>query len=163
MLMLWFCLAAALDLVFGAVAWLTRAWVGEVFDNPAAALNPREFWSQRWNLVFHNLALRHIFKPLGGRRRFWRAGLSVFLFSALLHEYLVVAALGHTRGHMSAFFALHALATLGYTALHRRRGGAPLLPRPLALLAHQAWLWATGFLFCAPLVEIFPPALFTLR
>ena len=158
----WFFLGSTTNVLTGFAMWVGWMWVGELFENPPGAASPREFWSQRWNLVFHNLALRHIFKPLGGRERFWLAGAAVFAFSALVHEYLVVAALGETHFHMTAFFAVHAAGTLGYTALRRSREGNPMMPRPIGVAAHLTWMWATAFLFFPPMLEIFSTRWFVL-
>jgi len=80
----------------------------------------------------------------------------VFAFSALVHEYIVVAALGSTGGHMTAFFALHCGATLGDGLLSRHRGGLPLAPAWLAVPAHLAWFTATAWLFLTPMLQILP-------
>ncbi len=122
----------------------------EMFRAPAAASSPRDFWSRRWNLVFKNAAQRLIFQPLGGARRPARAVAVVFLWSALVHEYLVIAALGATRGHMSLFFALHGAATLAEFFWRRRWP----LPRPIAVGLHLGWLVLTAPLFFEPLLEI---------
>jgi hypothetical protein len=77
--------------------------------------------------------------------------LGVFLSSAVVHEYLVLAALGRTSGHMFAFFMLHGAATL---LTGSRRTPWPV-PRGVAVLLHSLWLVLTAPLFFAPLEEIF--------
>mmetsp|Transcript_62056 Transcript_62056/g.133861 ORF Transcript_62056/g.133861 Transcript_62056/m.133861 type:complete len:506 (+) Transcript_62056:3-1520(+) len=56
-----------------------------------------EYW-QRWNLPVHHWFMRHVYSPM--LRRKWSrlsAGLTVFMISGVLHEYLVVAPLQMTR------------------------------------------------------------------
>jgi D-alanyl-lipoteichoic acid acyltransferase DltB (MBOAT superfamily) len=133
----------------------TGVRIGPMFDAPLLARSPRDFWSRRWNLAFRNLMHRLVFEPIRARG-FPRLGVAlVFALSAAIHEYLVVAALGRTRGHMTAFFLLHGLATLADGTLARLRGGRRLLPRPLAIAAHLVWFLATTPLFFAPVLEIY--------
>lgn len=71
-----------------------------------------------------------------------------------VHEYLVIASLGHTEGHMSAFFALHCLATLGYGVIKKRHPQPLIASKPLAISCHLVWFTATAPLFFAPMIEV---------
>jgi hypothetical protein len=144
--------SGAADLLSAAVMLTTGHHAKEVFETPPLASSPRDFWSRRWNRMFRDTAHRLIFVPLGGRNRPLLAVSGVFLFSAAVHEYLVIAALGQTQGHMAMFFTLHGVATL-LDGMRGKRGG---LPRPVAVLLHNAWLVLTAPLFFEPLLLIFP-------
>lgn len=146
-----FCSATgAADLLTAATMLVSGQRVEEVFRSPLLSRSPMEFWSQRWNLLFRNSAFRLIFIPWGGRRRPMLCTAIVFLWSALVHEYMVVAALGTSRGHMFAFFTLHGAATLlGLSFRGRGR-----LPRALGIALHWAWMIVTGPLFFAPILQI---------
>lgn len=150
--------SGVVDVLAGAVMLVTGHDAHEVFVRPALARSPRDFWSRRWNMMFRNSAHRLIFLPLGGPKRPLIAVTAVFLWSALAHEYLVLAALGRSGGHMTVFFALHGAATLAEGAWKRR---VPL-PRPLAVALHLGWLIVTAPLFFAPLRAIVPAHTFRL-
>lgn len=148
----YFAASGGADLQSGLVMCSSGHQAGEVFCAPPLATSPRDFWSRRWNAMFRNSAHRLVFTPLGGAAHPVRAVLGVFLASALVHEYLVLASLGHTRGHMFTFFMLHGIGTL-LTGL--RRTPWPV-PRGLDVLLHSAWLVVTAPLFFAPMELIFP-------
>ncbi len=153
----WLGMTATTDTVSG-VAMLTGLHVADAFDNPVLARAPRDFWGRRWNLFVHRWVRRFVFRPLGGRRHPIRGVAVVFAFSGLVHEYVVVAALGawpQRIGWMTGFFAVHGLAVAVEVALMRRLGRGPWLPRPLAVALHLVWLTATAPLFFGPLGEIF--------
>jgi Membrane bound O-acyl transferase family len=155
---LW-CLYAAYLAFSGGTDLYTAAWMvltgdsaTEVFRAPPLATSPRDFWSRRWNAMFRNTAHRIVFTPLGGATRPLLSVSAVFLASALVHEYLMFAALGYSEGHMLAFFTLHGAATLITGA---RRTPWPV-PRGLDVLLHSTWLVLTAPLFFAPMEQVFP-------
>lgn len=167
--LLYAALGALADVVTGL---LMNAGIGfaEVFRAPPLARSPRDFWSGRWNLYVHDVALRHLFPRLGGRRHPVRATLGVFFVSGLMHEYFVWACLGRLPRHTGAmllFFVVHGLAVAaevvwdGHLRARARANGQPL-PRPwpawIAIPLHQVWMTATAPLFFAALAEIFTAA-----
>lgn len=147
----YFAASGVMDVFAGVLMWLSGQPVHEMFVNPAFARSPRDFWSRRWNLMFRNSAHRLIFQPLREGRPLM-AVVAVFMWSALVHEYLVIAALGQTRGHMTAFFALQGAATL-LEGLWKRRWR---MSRGWAVAFHLCWLIATAPLFFSPLRAIVP-------
>lgn len=163
--LLWAALGALADVITG-VLMTTGIGFAEVFRAPPLARSPRDFWSRRWNLYVHDLALRHVFPRLGGRRHPVRATFGVFFVSGLMHEYFVWACLGHVPRHVGAmllFFLVHGAAVVLETAWDRRaraRGGAPprRWPAWIAVPLHQLWMLATAPLFFAALAEIFAAA-----
>lgn len=129
---------------------------GEVFNKPFMSDSPHDFWSRRWNMTFRDGAYRVIFRPLYKRAGVTVASLAVFVFSALMHEYLVVVSLGSTKGHMTAFFLLHGLVAVSYNRWSRARKRGPFMPRPLGIVAHFLWFAATVPLFFEPVLQVFP-------
>ncbi|MEM6995546.1 MAG: MBOAT family O-acyltransferase [Myxococcota bacterium] len=153
----WLGMTAFVDVLSG-IAMQSGFHVAETFETPLFARSPRDFWGRRWNLFVHRWVRRHIFRPVGGVRHPLRGAALVFVYSALVHEYVVVAALrGLPRGlgWMSAFFVLHGLAVGLEIALIQRLGRGPWMPRALAVGLHLLWLTATAPLFFGPLGEIF--------
>ena len=127
----------------------------EVFNAPPLARNPREFWSRRWNLWFSRAANLMIFQPLGGARRPILSVGAVFVFSALLHEYMTWVSLGIPDGRMTAFFLIHGVATLVTASVGRSLGRKTLMPHPLAVGLHIVWFVFTAPLFFGPIEEAF--------
>jgi hypothetical protein len=150
----YFSATAVADALSGGLMVLSGHRAAEVFQTPIIARSPIDFWSQRWNLMFRNAAYRLIFVPAGGRKRAALGSALVFGFSALVHEYLVVAALGHTGGHMAAFFALQGVAT--HLNAWSRKRTERRMPRPLGILLMWGWMLLTSPLFFSPILEIFP-------
>ncbi len=148
------------DLLAGLAMAISGHGAAEMFDSPLLATSPRDFWGRRWNLMFRNSAHRLLFTPLGGAQRPVLAVTAVFAWSAVVHEYLVVASLGTTSGQMSAFFGLHCMATLVQGHWARRRGTIRLA-RPIAVALHLAWFGGTAPLFFDPLMAIVPVHWFT--
>jgi hypothetical protein len=152
----YFTLTAAFDILSGLAMVGVGVWANETFNWPPLATSPRNFWSRRWNLWFRHQVHRHIFVPLGGRDRPVLGVVTVFAFSAVAHEYIIIAALGSTSGHMTVFFTLHCIATLGYGIVSRRRSGRPFMPNWLAVSTHLAWFTATAWFFLTPMLQICP-------
>jgi hypothetical protein len=154
--LLYLAFSAAVDVTSG-LAMQTGIDVAEGFDAPALARSPRDFWGRRWNLMVQDMMFRHVFLPMGGLRRPLRATLAVFVFSGLVHEYFVFAALGHPSRHtgwMMLFFGLHGVAVLVQLAWDRGPGRRRSMPRALAVGLHLLWLVLTAPLFFGPLGEL---------
>jgi hypothetical protein len=113
------------------------------------ARSPREFWGRRWNTIFRNMAHRLIFLPLLPRSPLLAASL-VFIWSALVHEYVVVASLHTTHGEMTLFFLIHGAATI----LNTRLSGRLSLPKSVAIALHALWMFVTSPLFFSPMRQI---------
>jgi hypothetical protein len=123
--------------------------ITDAFRYPILAHSVLDFWS-RYNVWIHRWLKRHVFEPIGRRRRRPVMGiLAVFAVSGLLHEYLVVLAAPDLLGWQSAFFGLHGLGAIGGTWIGRRcqRLAGRRLPRPLAIAATLGFVLATAPLF----------------
>ena len=138
---------------------LLSHWFGidqpDFFNAPPLARNPRDFWGRRWNLWFTQTTHRLIFQPLGGEQRPVVAASGVFVFSALMHEYMVMVSLGRFDGRMIVFFLLHGGATILFTIFAKGYGRKLTLPAPVAVPVHFVWFVATAPLFFGPLDDIF--------
>lgn len=156
----WLAVSAFVDVVSGVVMQ-TGIAVAEAFDVPPLARSPRDFWGRRWNLVVHDMVLRHVFLPLRGLRRPLWATLWVFVLSGVIHELFVLMALGHPARHtgfMMLFFGLHGLAVMTQLAWDRGPGRRRSMARPLAVALHLGWMTLTSPLFFAPIGEVFADA-----
>ncbi len=140
------------DVVSGLQMMLSGHGCAETFVVPPLARSPIDFWGRRWNLVFRNVSYRVLFQRLARRYGVAAAGAGVFLWSILAHEYLVLATLGRTEGHMTLFFGLQGAMTI---FLSRIRRGQPW-PTFAAVGAHWLWMMITAPVFFAPILDVFP-------
>ena len=104
-------------------AALISGWkIVEVYKNPFLADSPRDFWSRRWNLHFHNVMHRHVFAPICGKdksvskSRIVLGSFVVFLISGLMHEYLTFIMMepdmySGYAGWITVFFVLQGFAS----------------------------------------------------
>ncbi len=143
------------DIVTGSFM-LTGIHICELFDKPFFARTPREFWGKRWNLYVRDACHRNVFLPLGGKERPLLAAAAVFAVTGLLHEYIVLVAIGpRMLGWMSCFFVLQYMVTVAETWLHYKLGKKKLLPRPLAILCTILWLLVTSPFLIEPMLQVF--------
>jgi hypothetical protein len=141
-------LLVALTELLTSLATLGGIQVESVFVHPARARGPGEFWSLRWNRVVHRFARHEVFAPVVRRGGRALAVLATFAASGVMHEYLVLAAVGlgaYRPGFMLAFFLLQGAAVLIERGATRRR------PRPWPPLVNLGWLALTTPLFFHPL------------
>lgn len=86
--------------------------VGAVMRNPVAATSVREFWGERWNLAFHDLATKFLFRPLLPSFGVAGAALATFLISGLVHELVISVPAGGGFGLPTAYFVLQGMGML---------------------------------------------------
>ncbi len=142
----------AADAISGLQMVVSGHGCAETFVVPVVARSPGDFWGRRWNLVFRNASHRVLFQRVARRFGASTAGATVFLWSIVAHEYLVVAALGRTGGEMALFFGLQGAMTLLLSKIGR---GQPW-PTFVAVGAHWLWMIATAPLFFMPILQVFP-------
>jgi D-alanyl-lipoteichoic acid acyltransferase DltB (MBOAT superfamily) len=119
------------------------------WPSPFLARSPRAFWT-RWHAPVHWTLRAAVAAPvraaaaaLGASRAGAAlvAGLAVFVWSGLWHEYTLVAMVGYADGSNLAFFVAQAAVVAAWEAAWVRTGGV------LAWAATQAALLAAAPLF----------------
>jgi alginate O-acetyltransferase complex protein AlgI len=80
--------------------------------NPIVATSLGEFWGERWNLPFHELATRFLFRPLFPL--IGRAGaiLATFLISGVFHELVISLPASGGFGLPTGYFVLQGAGML---------------------------------------------------
>lgn len=108
----------AFTLHFGLFHLLSCLWrqlgvaAVPIMSWPIASQSLTEFWGQRWNLAFRDLAHRFLFRPLQ-RRGMPRLGLLAgFLASGLIHDAVVSWPAGKCYGGPTVYFILQGVGIL---------------------------------------------------
>jgi MBOAT, membrane-bound O-acyltransferase family len=123
--------------------------VTDGFRYPILAHSVLDFWS-RYNVWIHRWLKKHVFEPIGRRRRRPVIGiLAVFAVSGLLHEYLMVPVAPDLLGWQFTFSGLHGVGAIGGTWLGRkyRAKAGRGVPRSLAIAATLGFVLATAPIF----------------
>jgi hypothetical protein len=126
----WIAVAGFLAMIhFGAFDLLSLAWrtfgveAAPIMQRPFAARTLSEFWGQRWNLAFRQVAFdcvyRPLIRPLGARP----ALAVVFAFSAALHELAISLPAHAGYGLPSLYFLLQAAGVVAARSPWGRRMG----------------------------------------
>jgi MBOAT, membrane-bound O-acyltransferase family len=141
-----FGLLAALVAVNRLTLGPSRDFMHNIFTPPT----PAELW-RRYNRPVGQYLFENVFKTTGGRKHPVRATLLVFLFSAVLHEYVFGVAIGSVQGFQTAFFGLQGLGVAA-TLRARPKGAARVASTALTF----AFNVATSLLFMASVNQIVP-------
>lgn len=136
-----------LEALLRALVQATGATTERLFERPLFATSLRDFWGRRWNKFIARFALRHIAMRRRSKTNGPRSVLTVFLWSAVFHEYFALGAsgAGSQPGHMLLFFLIQGVGMLAADRI------ALEPPRPLATLLTALWMVFTAPLFFAPL------------
>jgi alginate O-acetyltransferase complex protein AlgI len=143
---------------FGLFHLLSLAWRGAncaarpLMNWPIAARSVSDYWSQRWNTAFRDLAHRFVFRPA---TRAWGATMGLwvgFLASGFIHELAITVPARGGYGGPTLFFALQAL---GISLEHSPTGRAWGLAR-----GWRGRLFALTVVVL-PLPLLFPPVFIT--
>lgn len=143
-----------LMLHFGVFHLLSCAWRSVGIDaqplmkRPLASTSLSEFWGRRWNTAFRDFTHRYLFRPLNrwiGPR--W-AIIVGFVFSGILHDFVISVPAGGGYGGPTIFFGAQAIGMF----VERSRAGRA------AGLAHgwRGWLFAMVMLVL-PAYGLFHP------
>lgn len=114
-------LAIAFGLSSAAAIWrFTGGTARDFMDRPFIARTPADFW-RRYNRNVQQFFWQNVFSGKRSRRAPIWTMILVFGLSALLHEWLFLAAVGRLQGYQIAFFALQGIAAAS-TARVKVRG-----------------------------------------
>src|SRR5262249_17079976 len=80
-----------------------------LFREPLRSRSLHEFWGQRWNLAFVEMAAVAVYRPLASRVGKTLATLATFLFSGVLHEIAISVPVRAGYGLPLLYFALQGL------------------------------------------------------
>lgn len=108
-----------LVLHFGVFHLLALAWrVEPVMRSPMQGTSLGDFWGRRWNLAFHELAVRLVYEPV--RRRLGRttAVMATFLASGLVHDLVISVPAHGGYGLPTLYFLLQGAGTIAESRLH---------------------------------------------
>lgn len=150
-------LGLVLVLHFGVFHWLSLAWrtagvaAPPLMNRPLAATSLSDFWSQRWNLAFRDVAHRFAFRPLAARLGIAGATLAVFFISGLVHDLVISLPVAAGAGKPTLYFLLQGLAVLVERSPAGKRAGLGSGWRG-RLFAIAVVLLPVGLLFHSPFV-----------
>jgi alginate O-acetyltransferase complex protein AlgI len=111
-------LGMVLLLHFGFFHLLSASWralrvdAPPIMNAPLRSTSVSEFWGQRWNTAFNDLALRLAFRPAARRLGIAGATLWAFLVSGLIHELVISLPAGAGFGLPSGYFLLQGLGVI---------------------------------------------------
>lgn len=96
-----------------SVGWRAlRVDAPPIMNAPLRSTSVSEFWGQRWNAAFNDLALRLIFRPAARRVGIAAAILLAFAVSGLIHELVISLPANAGYGLPSAYFVVQGLGVL---------------------------------------------------
>jgi predicted DCC family thiol-disulfide oxidoreductase YuxK len=107
-----------LCLHFGLFQLLTLAWqragvnAQPIMREPLRATSLADFWGRRWNAAFHFLANDFAFRPLLRKRGATAATLLVFLFSGLIHDFIISLPARGGYGLPTAYFLIQGVGVI---------------------------------------------------
>ncbi len=114
---------------FGLFDLLSLSWrhagvdARPIMRAPINATTLAEFWSERWNLAFRDLAHVYIFRPLAPRIGLRGATMATFLASGLIHDFVISIPAGGGYGLPTLYFVLQGCGVcFERTRLGRRLG-----------------------------------------
>jgi hypothetical protein len=140
---------------FGAFRLLANYWQSKgiaarpIMIAPWTASSVSEFWGQRWNTGFRDLAAQCIFRPVARRAGVASATWAVFLFSGVVHDLVISLPAGAGYGGPMLYFVIQAMAVqFEHTELAGRLGMRSAIGGRLLTLV--AVLAPVDLLFHAP-------------
>jgi alginate O-acetyltransferase complex protein AlgI len=149
-------IGTVLMLHFGSFQLLSCAWRSFGVDAPPLMKHPTrstslaQFWGARWNTAFRDLTHQFLFRPLAAKWGATAALVVGFVFSGVLHEFVITLPAGGGYGGPTLYFCLQAAAMLAERsrACHsfgRGRGWTGWLFAGLVLLLPAPLLFPTAF------------------
>lgn len=147
----------AFVLHFGLFDLLSLLWrtagvdARPIMRAPINATSLAEFWSERWNLAFRDLAHVYVFRPLAPRLGVRGATLATFVVSGLIHDFVISIPAGGGYGLPTLYFVLQGCGVcFERTRIARRLGLGrgeigwlyclALITLPAGLLFHRPFI-----------------------
>ena len=119
----------AFVLHFGLFDLLSLSWrhfgvdARPIMRSPINATSLAEFWGERWNMAFRDLAHAYVFRPLVPRIGVHGATMATFIVSGLIHDLVISVPAGGGFGQPTLYFVLQGLGLFfERTRLARRLG-----------------------------------------
>ena len=134
--------------------WRTRGVdAAPVMNGPTRATSVADFWGNRWNTAFHDLARTLVFMPL--RRPLGASGatLATFLASGVVHDLVISVPARGGYGLPTLYFLIQGLGVLVERTRVARRFG-------LRASGAMARIF-TAIVVIAPVALLFPPPFLT--
>ena len=103
---------------FGLFHLLSLFWrragiqAAPIMQNPLSATSLAEFWGQRWNTAFNELAFRFTYRPLRRLTTPMTATITVFGLSGLIHDLVISFPAGGGYGLPTLYFFIQGCATV---------------------------------------------------
>jgi len=150
-------LGIVLALHFGLFHVLALVWrsagvaVRPIMNAPLRAASLGEFWGQRWNLGFRDLAHAHVFRPLARKLGAVGATLAAYAVSGVVHDVVISGPARAGCGLPTLYFLLQGCGVLLEHSPAGRRFGlgrgavgrlftAIVTIAPLAMLFHRPFV-----------------------
>ena len=96
-----------------SVGWRAlRVDAPPIMNAPLRSTSISEFWGERWNAAFNDLALRLVFRPTARRVGIASATLIAFFFSGLVHELVISLPANAGFGLPTAYFLMQGIGVL---------------------------------------------------
>lgn len=108
---------------FGVFHVLALLWrVEPIMRTPLQATSLAEFWGRRWNVAFHELAVKLIFERLRPRIGVTGSVLATFLASGLIHDLVISVPARGGYGLPTLYFVLQGVAVIAERRLRLPAG-----------------------------------------
>ena len=96
-----------------SVGWRAlRVDAPPIMNAPLRSTSISEFWGERWNAPFNDLALRLVFRPTARRLGIASATLIAFFVSGLIHELVISLPANAGYGLPTAYFLMQGIGVL---------------------------------------------------
>jgi alginate O-acetyltransferase complex protein AlgI len=96
-----------------SVGWRAlRVDAPPIMNAPLSSLSISEFWGERWNAAFNDLALHLVFRPTARRLGIASATLIAFFVSGLIHELVISLPANAGFGLPTAYFIMQGIGVL---------------------------------------------------
>lgn len=122
-----------------------------IMNAPIKSSSLCEFWGQRWNIAFRDLAHAHVFRPLVRRSGVSGATMATFLVSGAIHDLVISVPARAGFGLPTIYFVIQGLGVLAERSRFAKRIGlgrgvigwffcVAVTTMPVCLLFHRPFI-----------------------